>query len=95
MADVRILQWNPGVIAHIARHGVLPREVEEVRLGDPIRAPAYDGRIMLIGPTRSTKMLAVIVEHQRDGVYTVITARPASRKERRRYLEYLNQGEHA
>jgi uncharacterized DUF497 family protein len=95
MADVRILQWNPGVIAHIARHGVAPREVEEVRQGDPIQAPAYDGRIMLIGPTRSNKMLSVIVAHERDGVYKVITARPASRKERRRYLERLSQGEQA
>jgi uncharacterized DUF497 family protein len=50
---------------------------------------------MLIGPTLSNRMLSVIVAHERDGVYKVITARPASRKERRRYLERRSQGEQA
>jgi uncharacterized DUF497 family protein len=89
------LQWNPGVIAHFARHGVSQHEVEEVRQGDPILASAYDGRIMLFGPTRSNTMRSVIVAHERDGVYKVITARPASRTERRRYLERLSRREHA
>jgi uncharacterized DUF497 family protein len=85
MARVRRLLWDPGNVAHIARHAVGPEEVEQACHGEPIVREAYGGRLMLIGPTAADKMLAVVLEPAGEGTYYPVTARPASRKERRIY----------
>jgi uncharacterized DUF497 family protein len=85
MVDVRRLVWAPLNVAHTARHGVSPDEVEEVCHGDPEDLRSYLGRIILIGPTRAGRMLAVMLEPEGEGTYYPITARHASRKERRYY----------
>jgi uncharacterized DUF497 family protein len=84
---VRRLLWDPGNVAHIARHGVTLEEVEEMCKQEPIVASGYAGRLRVIGPTRTNRMLAAILAPVEPGVYLSITARPASRKERRLYLE--------
>jgi uncharacterized DUF497 family protein len=55
----------------------------------PIVRQAYHGRLMVIGPAQDGRMLAVVLdpEPSETGVYYPITARPASRKERRAYQE--------
>jgi uncharacterized protein len=85
MVYVRRLIWNPGGVAHVARHQVTPDEVEEVCHGEHIVRQAYGGRIMLIGLTRANKMLSVILEPEGEDVYYPVTARSASRKEQRIY----------
>lgn len=89
MVRVRRLIWDPGNIAHIARHDVSPDEVEEVCHGAPLARQAYRGRLMLIGPTKEGRMLTVILdpEANEQGVYYPVTARPASRKDRYHYRE--------
>jgi len=42
---------------------------------------------MLIGPTLAARMLSVVLEPEGEGVFYPVTARPASRKERRRYQQ--------
>ena len=75
-------------MAHIARHQVSPEEVEEVCQGEHIVRQGYSGRLMLIGPTFSGHMLAIVLEpDDEEDVYYPVTARPASRKERRLYRE--------
>jgi uncharacterized protein len=85
MLHIRQLIWNPGNIAHLARHAVTVDEAEEVCHGDPVSLQSYAYRIVLIGPTQAARMLAVILEPVGDDVYFPVTARPASRKERRYY----------
>jgi uncharacterized DUF497 family protein len=89
MVNVRRLVWDPGNVAHIARHGLSPDQVEEVCQGTPIVRQAYDGRLMVIGPTRHGRMLAIVLdpEPSETGVYYPVMARAASRKERRAYQE--------
>jgi uncharacterized DUF497 family protein len=77
------LRWDPGNVAHIWRHGVRTNEVEEVCGGDPLRRRGQDGRLILIGATQAGRVLAVVLELLPDGVYYPVTARPASRNERR------------
>jgi uncharacterized DUF497 family protein len=83
---VRRLVWDAWNVAHIARHQVTPEEVEAVCHGEPVEGEAYGGRLMLIGPTGTGRMLAVVLSPQADpGVFYVVTARDADRKERRLY----------
>ena len=87
MIAVRRLIWDAWNAGHIARHNVAPAEVEEVCHGQHILRQAYEGRLMLIGPTQLGRMLAVVLEPELEEVYYVVTARPASRRERRLYQE--------
>lgn len=82
MLFIRRLTWDNWNMAHIARHGVIPEEVEEVCHGDYVVRQGYKNRIILVGPTRTRKMLAVMLESEGGGVYYPVTARPASRRER-------------
>ena len=85
MVSVRRLVWDPGNVAHIARHGVSPEEVDHVCQGEHIGRDAYGGRLLLIGPTDAGRLLAIVLEPLGEEAYYPVTARPASRKERRIY----------
>jgi uncharacterized protein len=87
MTYVRRLIWDEWNVAHIARHEVTPHEVEEVCQGNLVALQSYKGRIIVIGPTKTGRMIAVVLYSEDEGVYYPITARPASRKERRYYRE--------
>ena len=88
MLFVRRLIWDTWNIAHIARHDVIPDEVEEVCHGQPMTSHTYKGRLRVVGPTRSRRMLTVILAPTEEpGVYYPVTARPADRKERRGYAQ--------
>ena len=81
------LIWNPANVAHIARHGVTFREVQEVCEGRYIVGQGHSERFIVIGPTLARRMVAVILEASYERMYYVVTARPASRGERRIYRE--------
>jgi uncharacterized DUF497 family protein len=73
-------------VAHIARHQVTKEEVEAVCHSDFIVFDGTKGRLILIGPTKTSRVLAVILDPEPEtGVYYPVTARPADRKERQRY----------
>jgi len=86
MVIILHLVWDPGNVAHIFRHGVTIAEADEICHGDPVELHSYLGRVILIGRTSNSRMLAVVLEALEDpGTYYVVTARSASRKERRYY----------
>ena len=85
MVYVRRLIWDTWNVAHIARHRVTPEEVEQVCHGNPVDLQSYKGRTILIGPTTTGRILAVVLDPIGRGRHYPITARPASRKERRYY----------
>jgi uncharacterized DUF497 family protein len=87
MIHLRRLRWDDRNMAHIARHGVTAEEAEEVCHGDFFLLQGKKRRIMLIGPTSTGRILALVLEHEGEGDYYPVTARPASRKERRWYRE--------
>ncbi|OGM32097.1 hypothetical protein A2803_00845 [Candidatus Woesebacteria bacterium RIFCSPHIGHO2_01_FULL_44_21] len=82
---VKKLIWDGWNIEHIARHNVTKDEVEELCTYQPIVEKGYGGRIRLIGPTNSGRMLGIVLAPKSDKIYYVVTARPASRKERKAY----------
>ncbi len=86
MIIVERLVWNKDNIAHIARHRVTQEEVEEVCHGVHEVFQTYSGRLALIRPTRSGRMLFIIVAPKGEDIYFPVTARDADKKERQRYI---------
>ena len=91
MLHIRSLRWDDWNIAHVARDQVTPTEAEEICHGEFLLLQGKKRRIILLGPTADERMLALVLEHEGDGNYYPITARPASRKERSWYRETLDK----
>ena len=87
MITIEKLVWDDYNIEHIARHGVTRPKVEEVCLGDFYARETYNERLLVIGPDSTGNLLAVVVGLEGDNTYYVVTARPAAKKERRRYRQ--------
>lgn len=86
MLNVRLLIWDTWNVPHIARHQVIPEEVEQVCHGQPVTNETYKGRIRVVGTTNEGKILTVILAPEEEqGIYYVITARTADRRERNNY----------
>lgn len=74
--------WDEWNIEHIAKHNVTRIEVEEI-FARAVRAKkSYKERLMIFGKTKAKRLLAVVLEKEIRGYY-VLSARNASRKERR------------
>lgn len=77
---------------HIAKHKVKISEVLEVVSGNYVYIKGKFSRWLLIGKTNKGRSLAVIVgKRKREGVYGLVTARPAHKKERKFYQEFTYQ----
>jgi len=85
MIRVSRLIWEEWNVAHIARHHVVPEEVEQVCHGDVLVQQGYSGRVVLVGPTSAGRMVEVVLHLEGRGVYYVVTAHTASRKDRALY----------
>ena len=90
MLDVRDLIWDDWNTRHIARHGVTPGDVVEVCRKWHIVRETYADRLIVIGANGGGDLLTVILNPRGDSVYYPVTARPASRKERRAYREEVD-----
>ena len=89
MDEVRIHKlirddWN---VTHIAHHDVEPDEVEQVCHGSFIASQTYKGRIRIVGPTFTRRMLAIILKPEGDRRYYCVTAHDANKGETKRYYE--------
>ncbi len=87
MVNVKRLVWDEWNVDHIARHGVVPKQVEEVCHGDHVIREAYGGRLMVIGYTKDKKLLAMVLAPKGKDEYYPVTAYPASGKLRLTYYQ--------
>lgn len=73
------LIWDAWNISHIARHNVIPDEVEEVCHDLPLVLRGQTkSRLVLIGPTDTGRVLGIILESKGRGNYYPVTAYDAS-----------------
>jgi uncharacterized protein len=83
-------EWDDGNVEHIARHLILPEEVEEVLANAPVDLGAYirngEERLNHIGRTNAGRFL-VVVTTQRGTFARVVTAYPANQELRTLYAE--------
>ena len=87
MLVIRRLIWDSWNVAHIARHQVNPEEAEEVCHADPVVQQGDKGRFLVFGPTKSGRMLTVVLDPEGESVYYPVTARAASKRERAIYAQ--------
>ncbi len=84
------LFWDAGNIDHIARHNILPEEVEQVLENDPLDITRYlrnrEERLNQVGETDAGRVL-VVVTTQRGEDTRVVTAHPADRDMRALYAQ--------
>lgn len=80
------LVWDEWNIEHTAKHNVTRTEVEEIFARTVRAKKSYKGRLLVFGKTKVKRLLAVALEKEERGYY-VLSARNASRKERRDLLK--------
>ncbi len=77
---------------HISKHKLTIEDVLEVISGDYVYIKAKHGRWQLIGRTKKHLFLTIILgKRPEKNTYGLVTARPASRKERSFYNEFTFQ----
>lgn len=83
---VHEIDWDQASIQHIARHGVDPKEVEDVCFGPlPLIMKTKHNRYFALGQTESGRYLTIILEYIGRHRIKIITARSMSMSERRLY----------
>ena len=96
MIDIKHLIWDDWNVTHIARHGVIPEEVEEVCQLNPQAEDAKKGRLRITGLTQKGRTISAFLDPEPErGVYYPVSARDASKKEREDYKVWSKGGEQA
>lgn len=84
----RELAWSDKSEAHIARHNVVPAEVEEVVNTRPRwEHPGAEGSVLVYGQTTAGRYLLIVLAESADGRWYVATARDLSAPETRAFRE--------
>jgi len=80
------LIWDDWNTAHMARHDVTHREVDEICKGAHLVQQGSKGRLAVSGKTAAGRFLVVILDPEPEpDVYYPVTAYPASGRYRRIY----------
>ena len=83
MIEIKKLIWNEWNVFHIVKHQVTPVEVEEASHSVLGVFKSYKGRWVVIGTTIKGRVIAIVLSSKGNDEYYVVTARDASKKERR------------
>ena len=87
--------WPRDRVEHIGKHGVEPEEVEDICFGQPFvqRAKALGKNPVyyVLGQTASGRHLFCVVIEFPDGKGFVVTARPMTTNEKKRYNRWKRQ----
>jgi uncharacterized DUF497 family protein len=87
-----VLIWDDFNEAHIwERHQLTRARVEEVCYGDARNIQidiTYGGRLLIVGPGKDNKLYAIVLGPEGENTYYPVSARRASKKERRAYDEW-------
>jgi len=87
---IRGFEWDheddaDGNVAHIAKHGVVPEEVEEALVDDPLVLRTGDGRYLGYGTTGDGRPLFVVFVSTSGGIARPLTARAMTDAEKHLY----------
>jgi uncharacterized DUF497 family protein len=86
--EVRVdhVLWSATDVAHVARHGISPEEVEDVLFTPPLdaRRGERENTYLVLGRTRAGRRLLVVIAPRPRNSWYVVTAPDVDRAERRR-----------
>mgnify|MGYP001599278190 CR=1 FL=1 len=88
------LDWTEERRVHIARHNVSAEEVEDVVYGKHYAVRTKQGRYRLIGQTAQGRYIVIILEPSDHDWFDPITARNATKNERKLYLRKIKSNEY-
>jgi len=84
------IRWEAWNIDHIAGHGVIPEEVEDVDYSQRFTVRRVGQmRYLLTGQTVSGRYLSIVMDREQPSQYVVVTARDATSRERRDYRQQV------
>ena len=83
---VKTLLWDNHNVEHIKKHKVTEREVEQVAKQISWHKKTHHGRYLATGRSGS-RILSIVIRRKEKTTYYVVTARDASREERRKLYE--------
>lgn len=83
MIKIRKLIWDDWNVEHIKEHKVSVDEVEEVCQKAEKSLKTYQRRLIVLGKTKKKRFLTIVLTPKTKNKYYVVTARDASRKERK------------
>lgn len=83
---IKRIIWDEWNLNHIRKHNVSRNEAEEVAANIIVHEKTKKGRYLIIGRTGS-RILTVIINRRKTGIYYLVTARDSAKKERRRVYE--------
>lgn len=85
MVRVKDLVWDKWNVNHIAKHKVIPEQVETALKDKKKKVlKTYKGRLLVLGRAKE-RLLTVVLAPEQKQQYYVVTARDMSKKERRLY----------
>ena len=79
------IHWTDDSETHIARHGVIPEEVEQCAYRPFYTMSGRSGTILLFGQTDAGRHLLVVLARSGDGRWYVVTVRTMTDSESRTY----------
>ncbi len=82
--------WDEYNLEHIRKHNVSQEEVEAVAKNIVTHKKAKKGRYVIIGRV-GTRMLSVIINRKKTGIYYPVSARDSAKKERIKVYEKENK----
>ena len=80
---ITAFEWDGQNIAHMARHGVNPEEVEEACYNRPLVLRSRQGSYLVYSQTDDGRYLMAICRYRGQGRIYVITARDMTESERK------------
>lgn len=83
---IKEIIWDEWNINHIKKHSVDPSEVLEATKKVLVHKKVKNGRYLVVGRV-GKRMLALILKREKTGVYYLVTARDAAKKEREKAYE--------
>jgi uncharacterized DUF497 family protein len=82
--------WDADTLKHIARHGIVPEEAEEVVRTEPLEVDVQshedEQRVLCFGRTKSGRLLTILYT-ERSGKIRVVTAYEMTKPQQQMYFE--------
>lgn len=87
MLRIRRLIFDEENTEHIAKHDVVPEDVEEACTTNPLVRRGKYGRLAVYGRSAAGRLLLIVLAPKGRGDYYVITARTMTAAESRHYRQ--------